>query len=70
MPITLSQPGDEVTIIRIKGNDSHRKFLANLGFVVGEKVKVITSLKGNLIVCIKGCRVALSKPMANKIIVS
>ena len=46
-----------------------KKFLENLGFTAGEKVTVITETGGNLIVQVKEARVAISREMANKIMV-
>ena len=51
------------------GKDETRRFLANLGFVEGGKVTVISEVAGNLIVNVKETRVALSKSMANRVIV-
>jgi len=53
----------------IKGKDETRRFLANLGFVVGDPVTVISELNGDLIVNVKDTRVALSRSMANRIMV-
>ena len=41
----------------------------NLGFVAGGMVKVVNTIDGNLIVNVKGARVAISKEMAQKIMV-
>ncbi len=70
MPLTMAQPGVEVTIVRIKGKDEQKKFLENLGFVIGAKVTVISDSLGNLIVSVKDSRIALSKSMANRIFVA
>ena len=43
--------------------------LKNLGFVENETVSVIQSIQGNLIVEIKGVRIALDKSLANRIMV-
>jgi len=43
--------------------------LAELGFVVGERVTVVSSLGGNLILSVKDSRVALDKTMAMRIMV-
>ena len=40
-----------------------------LGFVVGGEVTVISEIAGNMIVNVKGARVAIGKDMANKIMV-
>lgn len=46
-----------------------RSFLEKLGFVVGTEVTVISEIAGNMIVNVKGARVAIGKDMANKIMV-
>ena len=43
--------------------------MESLGFVVGGSVRVISELNGDLIVSIKESRVALSRGMANRIMV-
>ena len=69
MPLTMAKTGDENTIKKIGGKDDVRRFLANLGFVEGVNVKVITAIDGNVIVEVKGSRVAVSRQMAQKIMV-
>lgn len=69
MPLTMSQTGVIQSIQKINGKDETRRFLENLGFVVGGNVTVITTLCGNMIVNVKDARVAISKSMANRIIV-
>ena len=46
-----------------------RRFLENLGFVVGAIVTVISKTGGNVIVNIKESRVAIGSDMASKIMV-
>ena len=46
-----------------------KKHLENLGFVVGGTVTVINALGGNVIVNVKEARVAISREMAQKIMV-
>ncbi|HBF86367.1 MAG TPA: ferrous iron transport protein A, partial [Clostridiales bacterium] len=46
-----------------------KQHLENLGFVVGGNVSIVNSMGGNLIVNVKETRVAISKEMANKIMV-
>jgi len=69
MPLILANKGNEMNIIKITGNDETKRFLNSLGFVAGEKVKIISELGGNLIINIKDSRVALDKGMASRIIV-
>lgn len=69
MPLSLSPAGSEVSIKCHKGKDETRRFLESLGFVVGGSVRVISELNGDLIVNIKESRVAISRGMANRIMV-
>ena len=69
MPLTMVNPGEENIIKRIGGKEDTKRFLENLGFVVGGAVTVISDIGGNLIVNVKDSRVAIGKDMANKIMV-
>ena len=69
MPLTMAEPGEAVTIRKITGKDELRLHLAELGFVVGERVTVVSRMGGNLIVQVKDSRVALDKSMANRIMI-
>ena len=69
MPLTMADLGEAVTIRRITGKDALRLHLAELGFVVGETVTVVSRMGGNLIVQVKDSRVALDKGMANRIMI-
>ena len=67
IPLTFLRPGETGTIRRVSGADDTRRFLANLGFVDGSEVSVISELSGNLIVNIKDSRVAINKEMAKHV---
>ena len=67
MPLIFAKEGDTVTIHRISGRDDLRQHLAELGFVVDGEVLIVSHLAGNLIVQVKGSRVALDRTMAQKI---
>ena len=69
MPLSFSTTGSVVTIKDIKGKDETRRFLESLGFVVGGNVSGVSEIDGNLIVNVKESRVAISKSMANRIMV-
>ncbi len=69
MPLTLANTGEENIIKKVGGNPDTKKFLENLGFVAGGTVTVISEISGNVIVNVKDSRVAVSKEMAQKIIV-
>ena len=69
MPLAMLNSGEAAAIKRIKGKDDSKRFLENLGFTVGEEVKVVSSNNGNIIVQVKDSRVAVSRGIANKIMI-
>lgn len=69
MPLSFSKRGERSRIKKITGRDDIRLHLAELGFVVGEYVTVVNELGGNMIVDVKGSRIALDKSMLNRIMV-
>ena len=60
MPLTMASIGETNTISR---------FLANLGFVAGAEVVVLSKIGGNVIVNVKDSRVAVNEDMARHIMV-
>ena len=69
MPLSMMEAGEPNVIKKVGGREETRRFLENLGFVVGGTVTVISETDGNLIVTVKDSRVAIGKDMANKIMV-
>ncbi|HPY85154.1 FeoA family protein [Ruminococcus sp. XPD3002] len=69
MPLSFAEIGSELTIIKVGGTPEVKKHLENLGFVAGGKVRVVNTVDGNLIVNVKEARVAISREMAQKIMV-
>lgn len=69
MPLTFLSSGDQNIIKRVGGTPEMKKHLADLGFVVGGNITVVNSVGGNIIVNVKDTRVAISKEMAQKIMV-
>ena len=69
MPLTFLNPGEQNIIKKGGGTPEMKKHLADLGFVVGGNVTVINAVGGNIIVNVKETRVAISKEMAQKIMV-
>ena len=69
MPLMLAGIGEENTIKKIGGSPEIKKHLEDLGFVVGGSVTVVNALGGNVIVNVKETRVAISKEMAQKIMI-
>ena len=69
MPLTMANPGEELTVLKVGGMDDTRRFLNNLGFTDGAKVTVVSKISDNLIVNVRDSRVALDAEMAKKIMV-
>ena len=69
MPLNLADAGTENMIKKIGGSPEVKKHLENLGFVVGGNVTVMNTLGGNVIVNVKESRIAISREMAQKIMV-
>lgn len=69
MPLLMARRGETNKISAVRGKDEIKRFLANLGFVEGSAVTVISEIDGNLIVNVKDARIALSKQMAAKIFI-
>ena len=69
MPLTLADVGEENIIKKIGGKQDVKANLENLGFVVGGAVTVINTIGGNVIVNVKESRIAISKEMAQKIMI-
>lgn len=69
MPLLLANVGEENVIKRIGGSPEVKQHLENLGFVVGGSVIIVNTMCGNLIVNVKETRVAVSREMAQKIMI-
>ena len=69
IPLTMTNPGESGYIQKITGKDEVRQRLAELGFVAGECVAVVAKIGKNMILSVKGVRVALDEGMANRIMV-
>ena len=69
MPITMMKDGETGVIKKVGGKEETRKFLENLGFVVGGTVTVVSDIGGNLIVNVMDSRVAIGRDMACRIMI-
>ncbi len=69
MPLTLAKIGEENIIKKIGGKQEVKTHLENLGFVVGGVVTVVNAMGGNVIVSVKDSRIAVSREMAQKIMI-
>jgi len=62
-------PGKEAIINACRAKASTKKFLEGLGIIPGVPISVISEMSGNLIVCVKGTRLALNKGVAQQLLV-
>ncbi|RRC92431.1 ferrous iron transport protein A [Erysipelotrichaceae bacterium OH741_COT-311] len=69
MPLTFANFNSELLVKKVIGKEKQQRLLESLGFVAGEKVVVLSESGGNLIVLIKGSRIAIDKTLASRIIV-
>ncbi len=69
MPLTMLPPGKDAIVNACRAKDATRKFLEGLGIIPGAQIAVISEMSGNLIVNVKGARVALSKGLAQQLLV-
>lgn len=69
MPLIFANIGESNIIKKVGGSPEVKKHLENLGFVAGGDVTIISEIGGNVIVNVKESRVAISKEMAQKIMV-
>jgi ferrous iron transport protein A len=70
MPLTLAKTGEKTAVRRVGGGAGLKNRLERLGFTEGSEVQVVSRLGENLIVSVRDSRIALSREMANRIMVS
>ena len=68
MPLTMAGIGETVTIAKVTGKEEVCLHLAELGFVPAADVTIVSKISGNLIIQVKGSRIALDRSMANRIL--
>ena len=69
MPLTMAEVGEENIIKKIGGKQEVKLHLETLGFVIGGAVTVMNTISGNVIVNVKDSRIAISREMAQKIMI-
>ena len=69
LPLTFVKSGDCAKVIRVQGKDTVKKHLADLGFVDGAYVNVISSHDGDIILNVKDSRLAVTKEMADRVMI-
>ena len=67
MPLSLRKAGETVTVTRVRGDENLKRHLANIGFVDGSEVHVVSSSSSNIIVMVKGARFGLDAKVAQRV---
>lgn len=69
MVLTTARPRDTYIVHAVQGEGDVRLHLEGLGVTPGTKLKVVQRFGGNLIVNIRGSRVAVDKRLAEHVLV-
>lgn len=69
LPLSMAGQGKKAQVRSLRGNEEQKRFLQSLGFAPGTQVSIVSELSGDLIVDVKGARVALGRQVAHKIMV-
>ncbi len=67
LPLSMVSEGETVTVARVRGSQELRQHLAELGFVQGASVKVVSRVNGDVLVSVKGATFGIGRDMAMKI---
>lgn len=69
MPLNIAAADTDLIIKKVGGSPEMRSHLEDMGFVAGGTVRVISSVGENLIVDVKGSRIAIGGDLARRIMV-
>ena len=69
LPLALVPAGSTVTVTEIRAGPGMLRRLASIGLYPSSRVEVVCADRGSLIVVVAGCRYALSRGMAMKVLV-
>lgn len=70
MALAMVSIGDTKVVSDFRGKEEMKRHLQDLGFVKGERVKVIGENSSGLILLVKGVRIALNRGLASQIVVN
>lgn len=67
IPLASAKTGERGRITRISGADTMRRHLLELGLTEGENICAICETNGNMIIEIRGSRIAIDSGLARRI---
>ena len=68
LPLAMASEGQTVMVARVRGPQDLRQRMAEMGFVPGAEVKVVSRVNGDVVVSVKGATLALNRDMAMRIV--
>ena len=68
LPLAMASEGQTVTVARVRGPPDLRQRMAEMGFVQGAKVKVVSRVNGDVVASVKGATLALNRDMAMRVV--
>ena len=69
-PLTMSPPGESVTVEKILGGEIMSKRLTTLGLTPGTELSIVQDAGGPLLISVRDSRIALGRGIAHRIMVS
>ena len=70
LPLAMLGEDETARVVKVKGGAELRKHLSDLGLVEGAEVTVVSRVSGDVIVNVKGARLALNRTMSSHVMVS
>ncbi len=70
MPLIIAPMNVDLKIKKVIVEEKLKKHLQSLGITIDSDIRVIDNVNGNLIIVVKGVRLALDKGIAGKILVA
>lgn len=67
LPLSMVEAGQTAVVSKIRGSKELRQHLAEMGFIEGAEVKVVSRVNGDCIVSVKGATFGLSRTMTSHI---
>ena len=68
MPLAFAAPGDDLMVGQVKGTAEVKQHLADLGFVPGTRMNILSQSKGDVILTILDSKLCITRQMAEKIL--
>jgi ferrous iron transport protein A len=68
LPLSMVNEGETACVARVRGKQELRQHLAEMGFVQGASVQVVSRVSGDVVVKVKGATFALNRDIAMRIV--